>query len=91
MPSPKKYTALPIDVYAVQVTDSNIERVTQWCGGDYEVMRNPTDPLAARRVITIYSFSGVTVADVGDFILEALNGEYYAIKPDVFKQMFAEV
>lgn len=40
---------------------------------------------------SILTLEGTVVADIGDYIIEGLHGEYYPCKPDIFKKSYKEI
>lgn len=41
--------------------------------------------------IIIHTLEGDMKADVGDYIIKGVNGEFYPCKPDIFEKTYEEV
>ena len=41
--------------------------------------------------IKIETLEGTMLADVGDYIIKGVNGEFYPCKPDIFEKTYEEV
>jgi hypothetical protein len=83
----KQYVKKPIVIEAVQLTDGpygNHHEVEEWCGGE---IRNNFNEL----VIDIHTLEGTMVAEVGDWIIKGIQGEFYPCKPDIFAATYDEV
>ena len=40
---------------------------------------------------SIPTLEGVMLADVGDYVIEGVNGEFYPCKPDIFKKSYRKI
>lgn len=40
--------------------------------------------------IPIPTLEGMMIADVGDFVIKGINGEFYPCKPDIFEQSYTK-
>ena len=77
-----KYRKKPVVVEAVQWTGANIGDVcffTGKTGG--ELMRE-------NGRLLIHALEGAVFADVGDYIIKGVAGEFYPCKPDIFKETY---
>jgi len=77
-----KYRKRPVVVEAMQLTDDlrNHTRVANWVssnGGDAEI------PFA-EPCVYIFSLEGRMRADIGDYVIRGVQGEFYTCKPDIF-------
>lgn len=45
--------------------------------------RNPEQP-----VLMIETLEGTMIANVGDYIIKGVHGEFYPCKPDIFKETY---
>jgi hypothetical protein len=41
--------------------------------------------------LTIDTIEGIMKADIGDYIIKGVNGEFYPCKPDIFAKTYDEV
>ena len=93
-----KYIKKPIAIEAVQLTDTSVRDVytfvygppstnsltasDRW--GDYVSMVRK-DGL---RLVTLESDGQTQIADIGDWIIKGVRGEFYPCKPDIFKETY---
>lgn len=54
---------------------------------------NPLEPIKESvpippRVVIIRTLEGDMTADIGDWIIKGVNGEFYPCKPDIFKKTY---
>ena len=82
-----KYRKNPVEIEAVQFTDDpdTLIKINDGLGLDpvnvsYEDPDNP--------VLKIPTLEGVMTAQVGDYIIKGVNGEFYPCKPDIFKETY---
>lgn len=47
---------------------------------DYKYSKHP--------VLKIETLEGMMIADVGDYVIKGVNGEFYPCKPDIFKKTY---
>lgn len=77
-----KYRKKPVVVEAIQWTGENAE--------DLAAFMEPTQLVRVRLddgvVIAIPTLEGVMIANVGDWIIKGVAGEFYPCKPDIFEQ-----
>lgn len=77
-----RYRKKPVVIEAVRLDDpdlSVLESSADWCGGG--VAWGPTaEPVG----IIITTLEGVMRADLGDWIIRGVKGEFYPCKPDIF-------
>lgn len=79
----KKYRTKPCEIEAIQWTGDNINELLDWGQGD--ILWNDIDNLY------IDTLEGRMRANVGDFIIKGLRGEFYPCKPDVFNKKYEEI
>ncbi|MBQ9600201.1 MAG: hypothetical protein IJR33_10405 [Clostridia bacterium] len=84
----KRYRKKPVVIEAVQFEDTaeNLCELTEFVRGqtvsvDYKDPKNPT--------LKIETLEGIMTANVGDYIIKGVKGEYYPCKPDIFEQTYA--
>jgi hypothetical protein len=82
--SVKKYRKKPIVIEALQVSEINIKECYDFCS---DIMKAHTVPLE----LFIGTLEGLMRADVGDWIIKGVNGEFYPCKPDIFDKTYEEV
>lgn len=82
----KSYVKKPIKVRAVQWTGDNTSEIIAFAGNKY-IIREST-------IVKELMFIGIVKsmnADVGDYIIEGVDGDYYTCKPDVFEKIHEEI
>jgi len=74
-----KFVKLPVEIEAIDVRPWDADRTAEWCGGT--VIRNGNAHCLG---IDIPTLEGVMRADVGDYVIKGVKGEFYPCKPDIF-------
>jgi hypothetical protein len=80
----------PIVVEARQfMADESCSQIglAEWCGGKLRGMSLPRE----QRVIRIDTLEGEIEAQVGDWIIKGVKGEFYPCKPDIFTLTYEAV
>lgn len=84
LPQPKigEYRKMPVVVRAVQVTRENLHAVEAWVRTNHAKAEIAAewDTLGLR----IKTLEGTVFADVGDYVIQGVKGEFYPCDPDVF-------
>ena len=81
----KKYRKRPVEIEALQLHMSNMDSLIQQMRRDgYEVETHSEPPMRAITGIKIKTLEGVMLANIGDYIIKGVQGEYYPCKPDIF-------
>lgn len=84
MNEPKKFRKKPVVILAIQLDKTNAEKIAEWCGGA-TWMDKMIFPVEDRiTVVYIETLEGVMWADIGDWIIKGIKGEFYPCKPDIF-------
>jgi len=82
----KKYRKKPIVIEAVQLTEENKNQVFSW------MTCNPMPVVInGAPAIKIQTLEGDMTANVGDYIIKGIKGEFYPCKPDIFEESYEEV
>ena len=82
-----KYRKKPVVIEAMLLTEGNLEQVEKWCGGDIK----GTALHRSERVLDIQTLEGEMRANIGDWIIRGVKGEFYPCKPDIFEQTYEKV
>jgi hypothetical protein len=77
------YTKKPVEIEAELVTEDNINIIVEWCGGIVDV-----NDLTAERSLSIYTLEGIMRANVGDWIIKGVKGEFYPCRADIFEATY---
>lgn len=78
-----KYRKKPVVIEAVQWTGENPEDIVYFTKGKVTGL--------VYSKLEIRTLEGVMTADIGDWIIKGVKGEFYPCKPDIFKQTYDEV
>lgn len=73
----------PCEIEAIQWTGKNIIEILDW--GQGKILWNDVDDLF------IDTLEGRMKANINDYIIKGLRGEYYPCKPDVFEKKYEEI
>lgn len=77
----KLYVKKPVIITAVQYTGNNVNEIVEFIGkrnidyGDH---------------LRIKTLEGEMIANIGDFIIRGVKGEFYPCKPDIFNETYKE-
>ena len=77
-----KYRKKPVVIEAIQFTNNGKELV-EWCGCDFS--KNPDGEY---EFLLIHTLEGTHRADIGDYIIKGVKGEFYPCKPDIFEMTY---
>lgn len=78
----KRYTKKPVTIEAVQWTGRNISDICKFTGRD-------VGHLLSSGQLFIGTLEGYHRAEVGDYIIKGVKGEFYPCKPDIFALTYA--
>ena len=77
----KKYRKKPVTIEAVQWTGNNVTEIASFT----------KSAKFAQDVIYIETLEGTMQANINDYIIKGVKGEFYPCKPDIFEQTYEEV
>lgn len=78
-----KFRKKPVVIEAGQLAQSNAAELAAWCGGRvFNAGFECLPPIVAG--IEIVTPEGTMTANIGDWIIEGVKGEFYPCKPDIF-------
>ena len=78
-----RYKTKPCEIEAIQWTGENIIELLDW--GQGNILWNDVDDLF------IDTLEGRMKANINDYIIKGLRGEFYPCKPDVFKKKYERI
>jgi len=79
-----KYRKKPVVIDAWQFTEETKDRVfNEISCNKYADFNKDGEP-----VLVIQTLEGDMVADLGDYIIKGVKGEFYPCKPDIFEQTY---
>jgi hypothetical protein len=82
----KEYRKKPVVIKAVQWTGENVNEILEFCA-DAEFDMGIDGP----KNLEIKTLEGTMQADIGDYIIQGVKGEFYPCKPDVFEKTYEPV
>ena len=82
----KKYRKKPVVIEAVKWEGDNLGSEISLFMSDRGAFRFSSD-----KGLTIHTLEGDHFANVGDYIIKGVAGEYYPSKPYIFEQTYEEV
>ena len=88
-----KYRKRPIVIEAIQFTGKNWIDICEFVGeGNYKLPDRTLEEYREElfNYIYIVTLEGDMKANIGDYIIRGVKGEYYPCKPDIFKQTYEE-
>jgi hypothetical protein len=82
-----KYKKKPVVVDAIKFTDITYDNeiLLDWCNADYHI-----NAIEGNHLI-IETLEGNHRADIGDYIIKGVKGEFYPCKPDIFEMTYEKV
>lgn len=76
-----KYTKKPVTIEAIQWTGDNEYELMEFVGDSLKPADHPD-------YLEIHTLEGVMTADLGDWVIRGVKGEFYPCKPDIFEQTY---
>lgn len=92
-----RYRKKPVEIDAMQFTGGNTDEVSKflYAGLASPVPDYPGRPFAvggpSGEYLVIETLEGDMRADVGDWIIKGIKGEFYPCKPDIFEATYEAV
>lgn len=90
-----KFRKKPVVIEAVQWTGMNPDEIRAFAGNDVAIDYLDTAWEVGKGrphvSITIHTLEGDMIADVGDYIIKGIRGEFYPCKPDIFEATYERV
>jgi hypothetical protein len=80
---PQKYRKKPVVVEAFELTPRNAMQVATWCSGKAYTLENSDSAF-----VDIETLEGTMTAQLGDYIIKGVQGEFYPCKPDIFEATY---
>lgn len=80
---PYKFRKKPVVIEAIEWTGDNFNHVYEFMHGIKDTITNTTD-----KKIIIHTLEGDMTADLNDWIIKGVNGEFYPCKPDIFAKTY---
>ena len=80
-----KFRKKPVIINAIKWDGNNFREVARFCEGEAEF---PNYGLREPLELEIKTLEGVMSAQIGDWIIKGVNGEFYPCKPDIFEKTY---
>lgn len=89
----KQYRKKPVIIEALEWDGNNYVDILKWTGfKPEELLGTNTSPINRPDwKITIPTLEGLMTADICDYIIKGVKGEFYPCKPDIFEATYEEV
>lgn len=86
---PTRWRKKPVVIQAVRYDGSNDRLILDWINyfGGKAASRDDGDPGKGWH-LEIRTLEGVMRADIGDWIIKGIQGEFYPCKPDIFEATY---
>jgi hypothetical protein len=85
-----KYRKKPVVIEAFQWLGDNWNEIADFCYEKRsEIYKMPGGYKAER--LLIHTLEGDMMADIGDYIIKGIRGEFYPCKPDIFEATYERV
>lgn len=82
--SVKKAKKKPVEIEFMQFKDmGNVDDIETWTN-----LKAVYDYGNDGKVMYIDTLEGIITANIGDYIVKGVNGEFYPVKPDVFEKSY---
>lgn len=84
-----KFRKKPVVIEAMQFLDKDevILELSDFAGKTISIdYANPEKP-----ILKIETLEGIMSANVGDWVIKGVNGEFYPCKPDIFEKTYEKV
>lgn len=78
------YRKIPVKIRAIKFDGTNAKQVKEFCNSSEHWCCGQTNP----HQLEIYTLEGTMIADIGDYIIQGIKGEFYPCKPDIFKKTY---
>ena len=83
------YRKKPVVIEAEKLSELNIRQLAEWCGGLIRIL-DCDEQCGAHKVycIDIKTLEGIMRANIGDYIIKGIKGEFYPCKPEIFEASY---
>jgi hypothetical protein len=81
---PELFRKKPVVIEARQLVRHEGESIAHWCGGQWLSLYGRGDKGEDISHVLIPTLEGTMRADLGDWIIKGVRGEFYPCKPDIF-------
>lgn len=85
----QRFRKKPVEIEAMEFTGYNGGEVRDWVGHSRATLWS--DSKGAWGQIIIDTLEGPMTADIGDWIIKGVEGEFYPCKPSIFAKTYEEI
>lgn len=87
-----KFQKKPVVIEAMQLTESNRAEILQWAKSyaPLGTLIGAVPKSGHPHQMLVHTLEGTMTANVGDYIIRGVQGEFYPCKPDIFEQTYDE-
>lgn len=82
----RQYRKKPVVIEAAQFDGENFDELAGWLVGEHQT--DISGQQAGDVHLTIHTLEGDMRADLGDWIIRGVKGEFYPCKPDIFEATY---
>lgn len=75
-----KFRKKPVIIEARRLSEENLKEIEKWCRGSIKSTLLPR----SEQVIDIQTLEGEMRANIGDWIIQGIEGEFYPCKHTIF-------
>lgn len=88
-----KYRKKPVVIEAIQYTEKTEFEIVQWSEGVVipSPVLEPTEDNPTGRYLQIVTLEGIMTANINDYIIKGVKGEFYPCKPDIFELTYEKI
>jgi len=89
----KKYQKKPGIIEAVKWDGNNFKEIESFVDNDYlrKAYREGFEGNEEHAQVVIPTLEGAMIANIGDYIIKGVEGEFYPCKPDIFHKTYEKV
>lgn len=78
-----RYRKKPVEIEAMRFENERAgSLIAEWCGGSNELRPDQ---------VQISTLEGVMTANIGDWVIRGVKGEFYPCRDDIFRQTYEAV
>lgn len=76
-----KFKKKPVEIEAFRVTEDALSQLAEWVGDSAYVYDGK---------FCIKTLEGTMTAEIGDWVIKGVKGEFYPCKPDIFEATYEQ-
>lgn len=87
----KKYKKKPVIIEALEWTGDNLKDIIEFTGLHESALKwvwEEYEKVVFEEGLKIFTLEGTMMANIGDYIIKGVNGEFYPCKPDIFHKTY---